>query len=135
MTEDEALARFGLVPQKSDIPAVREVLASQLVAAENEEDDSGLMKLSCIQLFSDGDVSNTMLIWEAKRSSFDNGINIDVQLLCGAGVQRTKEHLATIGSQDSADALQYITECEVSGDFERFTTEQILGYYRDYYGL
>ena len=135
MTEDEALGRFGLVPEKSDIPAIREVLASQIVAAENEEDDSGLMKLCCIQLFSDGDVSDAMLIWAAKRSSFDNGINIDVQLLCGAGVERTKEHLATIASQDATDALQYITECETSGDFERFSTEQVLDYYRDYYGL
>ncbi len=135
MTEDEALARFGLVPKVSAIPAVREVLASQIVAVENEEDNSGLMKLCCIQLFSAGDVSDAMLIWTAKISSFDNGINIDVQLLCGAGLERTKEHLATIGSQDAADAIQYITDCEASGDFERFTTGQVLEYYREYYGL
>lgn len=135
MTEDEALTRFGLAPQASDIPAVRDILVSQITAAENEEDDSGLMKLCCIQLFTNGDSSDAMLIWAAKRSSFDNGINIDVQLLCGAGLERTKGHLKTLESQDAADALQYIKDCEASGDFERFATEQVLDYYRHYYGF
>ena len=135
MTEDEALSRFGLAPTASDIPAVRDILTSQIIAAENEDDDSELIKLCCIQLFSAGDPSDAILIWAAKRSSFDNGINIEVQLLCGAGVERTKEYLTGIGSQDAVDAVKYITSCEVSGDFEHFTTEQVLESYRDYYGL
>lgn len=135
MTEDEALTRFGLAPQTSDIPAVRDILASQITAAENEEDDSGLIKLCGIQLFANGDVTDSILIWAAKRSSFDNGINIDVQLLCGAGLERTKDHLRGLASQDAVDALQYVTECEACGDFERFATEQVLDYYRRYYRL
>jgi hypothetical protein len=135
MTEDEALKRFGLVPKAADIPAVRQILAAQIEAAENEEDDSGLMKLCCIQLFSAGDVLDSMLIWSAKRSSFDNGINIDVQLLCGAGLDSTKTHLAHSNSPEAADALQYLVECESCGDFERFAVEQVLEYYRFYYDL
>jgi hypothetical protein len=135
MTEDEALARFGLAPKSQDIPVVRALLASQITAAKNEEDDPGLMKLCCIQLFSNGDVSDSMLIWAAKQSSFDNGTNIDVQLICGAGLDRTIAHLATLGSQDAAEAMQYITDCKTSGDFERFATEEVLSFYRDYYGL
>ena len=135
MTEDESLARFGFIPDSADLPAIREMLDAQVVAAEDEEDDSGLMKLCCIQLFAAGDVSDSMLIWSAKRSSFDNGINIDIQLLCGAGLARTKEHLSNVDSEDAANALEYIAECEASGDFERFAPAQVLGYYRYYYGL
>ena len=135
MTEDEALARFGIHPKPQDIPVVRELLASQIAAAEEEEDDSGLMKLCCIQLFSNGEVSDSILIWAAKRSSFDNGINIDVQLLCGAGLDQTIDYLRTLNSRDASEAMQYIEECKTSGDFERFATDEVLNYYRDYYGL
>lgn len=135
MTEDEALARFGLAPKPQDIPAIRELLASQITAAEDEEDDSGLMKLCCIQLFSNGDVSDSMLIWAAKKTSFDNGINIDVQLVCGAGLDQTIDYLRTLSSEDAAEAMRYIEECKMSGDFERFPTGEVLNYYRDYYRL
>jgi len=135
MTENECLTRFGIVPDVSDLPTIREILRSEIQAAQSEEDDSGLMKLCCIQLFSAGDPTDSMLIWSAKRSSFDNGINIDVQLLCGAGVARTKEHLSSIGSEYAKHALQYITECEASGDFDCFATDEVLDFYRNYYGL
>ena len=135
MTEDESLVTFGLVPETSHLPDIREILASQVIAAKNANEDSALMKLCCIQLFAGGNVSDAMHIWAARRSSFDNGFNIDVQLLCGSGVARTKEHLASLESQDAADALRYIQECESSGDFEGSTTEQVVEFYREYYGL
>ncbi len=135
MTEDEALERFGLAPRPQDIPAVRELLASQIAAAVEEEDDSGLMKLCCIQLFSNADVSDSMLIWEAKQSSFDNRINIDAQLVCGAGLEQAIDYLRTLSSQDASEAMQYIEECKTSGDFGRFPIGEVLNYYRYYYGL
>jgi len=135
MTEDESLAAFGLTPDSEDLSAIRDLLNAQVIAAQDEEDDSGLIKLCCIQLFAAGSVSDSMLIWSAKRSSFDNIINIDIQLLCGAGLGRTKEYLANLDFEDAADALAYIAECESSGDFERFTPDQVLDDYRYYYGL
>lgn len=135
MTEEECLERFGLVPDSVDLPAIRELLAAQIVAAEQEQDDSALMKLCCIQLFAAGEVTDAMLIWSAKRSSFDNGINIDVQLLCGAGLAHTKTFLQSLDLEDAASALDYILECEAGSDFERFSPAQVIDFYQSYYGL
>lgn len=100
---------------------------------ELREDDLAI--LSCVQLFSRGQLENVLRIWAAKCSGFDLGCNLDVQFLCGAGLERTKQFLAIQTSQQAAEALQYIQECEATGDFAKFTPEGWLDYYRRYFGV
>jgi hypothetical protein len=52
------------------------------------------MRVLCAGLFVLGDVRDSLLIWQAKVSSFDASCSIDVQFLAGSGVEVTKAHLA-----------------------------------------
>src|SRR5215472_4034435 len=107
MTEQESLARFGVSPSSEHISAIREILRD---AVERERSSQGagdteLMKLCCVQLFCAGQLDDILEIWRAKRSSMDADGSIDIQLLCGAGLSRTKEHLAQLHTEDAANAL------------------------------
>jgi hypothetical protein len=128
MTEEEWLAELGLEP--ADLELVRDCLKSE---SEKENGDTLLMKLCCVQLFRSGAVDDVLLIWSAKQSSFDAGCSIDVQLLCGTGLQRTKTLLASRSEQDAAAALAYLEECERTGDFDGFTPEACFEQWRRYY--
>jgi hypothetical protein len=76
-----------------------------------------------------------MRIWEAKRSGFDLGCYIDVQLLCGAGLDETKHFLANQSSAEAGAALTYILECEQSGSFNDWSPYKQIDEYRRYFGL
>lgn len=137
MTADESLARFGLVPSQEALPVVRQLLAPE-VAKERQAQGKvnfELIRLCCVQLFSAGQPADTLLIWSAKEANFDLFWGIDVQLLCGAGLDATKEFLASYPSPDARAALDRIVECQRCGDFDRFTPAAHLQYYRDYYGV
>jgi hypothetical protein len=56
-----------------------------------------------------------------------------VQLLRGAGLEATKQHLATDGSTDAAQALTYLRECEATGDFDGFSVAEPRRAYVRYY--
>jgi hypothetical protein len=47
------------------------------------------MKLCCVQLFNAGFLADVILICQAKESSWDAHCSIEIQLLCGAGLQET----------------------------------------------
>ncbi|MGV3721388.1 MAG: hypothetical protein ACO1SX_10815 [Actinomycetota bacterium] len=51
---------------------------------------------------------------------------IDVQYLCGAGLEETKQFLRATATEASLGALGYIIECEASGDFEQYAVESVL---------
>ena len=137
MNADESLAKFGLVPSDEDLPHVRALLAQEAAAEQearpHEEDGGDLALLCCVQLFSRGLLEDVLRIWDAKRSGMDLGILLDVQFLCGAGLEATKSYLASQPGEAAADALQYLTECE--GDFTQFTPATHLEKYRRYFGL
>jgi hypothetical protein len=46
------------------------------------------MKLCCVQLFNAGFLTDVLLVWQPKESSWDAHCSIDVHLLCGAGLSR-----------------------------------------------
>lgn len=137
MTEDEHLAAYGLRPRAADLPAVRGVLAAE-AARESDaqgEGDTELMKLCCVQLFNSGELADTLLIWRAKSASFDAASSIDIQLLCGSGLEETKAYLAGEGSADAQTALRRLTECEAAGDFASFSAGEYASWWSRYYGV
>lgn len=90
--------------------------------------------LCCVQLFSRGLLEDVLRIWDAKRSGMDLGAYLGVQLLCGAGLSETKQFLVGQPSTQAAEALAYISECEGAADFEGFSPDELLEYYRRYFG-
>ncbi|WP_418961069.1 hypothetical protein [Streptomyces tritici] len=139
--EDIWLARYGLHPRGRDLDAVRELLAEQTRRERKSQGhgDTILMKLCVVQLFTaaaagaTGPTDDVLLIWRAKRASFDAGCSIDVQLLCGGGLDATKAYLAGLGTEEGEAALRWITHCEESEDFEEFTPAGWAAYYAEYY--
>ncbi len=84
MDIEESLQRFGVVPEKAALPQIRALLVHETElerAGLPRSDDLAL--LCCVQLFSQGEVEDCLLIWEAKRSSFDLYSYLDVELMCG----------------------------------------------------
>lgn len=123
MDEDECLRRFGLRPSGADREQVRRLLREQaaLERKRQGDGDTALMRLCCVQLFNVGDLADVLAIWQAKESSWDAHCSIDVQLLCGAGLEATTAYLAITAGDDAARALGYLRACEAAGDFVDFS--------------
>ena len=68
-----------------------------------------MLRTLCIQLFSLGVAEDSLLIWDAKQSSFDAGCGLDVQFLCGAGLEATKEFLSGSASTPAFSNCWLIT--------------------------
>lgn len=137
MNEDDLLERFGLAAQEKDLPVVRRILLAEVEreGGSQGEGDTDLMKLCCVQLFSAGQLKDVLTIWRAKVSSMDAGASIDIQLLCGAGLDETKEYLSGVGTEESRSALSRLLICESEGDFEDFSVSESLGSFLAYYDL
>jgi hypothetical protein len=135
MTYDEALQKFGLPASPIQRDEIRRLLAEEIEQARRGESGEEMLRTLCLQLFSLGVVEDTLLIWDAKHSSFDAGCGIDVQLLCGAGLEATKEFLAESRNGSAAAALGYLTKCERTGDFAGWTPQTSIADSRRYYGL
>lgn len=135
MDEDESLRRYGLRPSGAHLDEIRETLRihAALERRAQGEGDTELMRLCCVQLFHAGDLDDVLTIWNAKRSSWDADSSIDVQLLCGAGLEETKAYLTTANPPEALAALDYLQLCEGAGDFEGFSVESRSRWYADYY--
>tara|TARA_R110002072_G_scaffold218395_1_gene376191 strand:- start:913 stop:1440 length:528 start_codon:yes stop_codon:yes gene_type:complete len=135
VNDRECLERFGLQPSAGELGEIRRLLIVEVEREDNsEEGDDDLIKLLCVQLFNAGNLQDTLLIWQAKTSSFDNSIGVEVQLLCGNGLWATKEYLKALEDPEAKDALAYIQECEATGDFEQFAPGDQSESYACYYG-
>lgn len=90
--EDESLRRYGLRPSAEDLEQVRDLLRihTALERRRQGDGDTELMRLCCVQLFNAGDPDDVPAIWRAKTSRWDAHCSIDVHLLCGAGLEKTK---------------------------------------------
>ncbi|MFI7553237.1 hypothetical protein ACIBQ2_26245 [Micromonospora sediminimaris] len=135
MDEDELLHRYGLHPAAEHLDQIRDLLTAQteLERQSQGHGDTEVMKLCCVQLFNAGVMSDVLTIWRAKSSSWDASCSIDVQLLCGGGLAGTQAYLLTEGSEDAAQALDYIRRSEAAGDFADFSVEKQAASYADYY--
>jgi hypothetical protein len=104
MTTEESLALYGLVPQESDLPQIRAILDREAEIernhyssdAEKQKDprqrEDDLARLCCVQLFAWGDLQDVLRIWDTKQTSMDMACYLDVQFLCGAGLEETKAY-------------------------------------------
>ena len=133
MDENEILARFGLVPRTEDLPEIRALVQS--LTADEDRDDNEPLKTLCVLLFSAAEPSDSLLIFKAKESSFDAACYIDIQLVCGAGIDRTKAFLLNSREPEARKLLAYLESCISAGDFGDFTPADYLESYRRYYGL
>ena len=118
----------------------RKTFPSDILAVETERErahqGSGntiLMRLCCVQLFNLHKLEDVLPIWHAKTASWDAYRSIDIQLLCGAGLEATKEYLAQDPSPEAHSALERIIECEHTGDFDGFSVAAYWGYFVDEY--
>ena len=136
MTTADSLRLFGLCPSDTELETIRRLLKREAElessgsGAEREED---LALLCCVQLFARAQPEDILLIWSAKRSGMDLGGAIDVQLLCGMGLEETKRFLVSSEAPRSDEAYRYILECEESGDFKDFSRDEHLDHYRAYF--
>ena len=135
MNQDVHLRRYGLRPPERDLDEIRQILQTQtaLERQRQGDGDTELMKLCCVELFNTGVLDDVPRIWQAKESSWDAHCSIDVQLLCGAGLEQTKAYLAADGSEPAAATLHYLLTCEAAGDFAGFSVEEQSGWYSRYY--
>ncbi|WP_232839246.1 hypothetical protein [Streptomyces triticisoli] len=135
MDEDESLRRYGLHPVGASLDEVRGMLAVQVRLEQEAQGhgDTELMKLCCVQLFNAGSLDDVLLIWQAKSASMDADCSIDVQLLCGSGLNRTKAYLSCLPLPEADAALQRLVQCEAAGDFEDFSAETYSALYAAYY--
>ena len=144
---EESLARFGLAPKESDLPEIRAILDREAEIERNHysgdpekqkderEREDDLALISCVQLFAWGSLEDVLRIWDAKQTSMDMACYLDVQFLCGSGLEKTKAYLATLTSENAAKALAYLIQCEEGGDFDDFTPAKRLERYRQYFGV
>jgi hypothetical protein len=133
MDEHDLLARFGLTPVAADLPEIRRLI--QTAIADSNRDSNEPLKLLCIQLFSAGIPSDALLIYRAKMSSFDASCYIDIQLVCGAGLEATKAFLRASRAPEAKALLAVLQDSRYTTDFEGFAPQQQLDSYRHYYGL
>ncbi|MDD1519058.1 MULTISPECIES: hypothetical protein [Bradyrhizobium] len=133
MDEHDLLARFGVAPAAADLAEVRRLIQSSI--ADTNRDSNETLKLLCTQLFSAGIPNDALLIYKAKMSSFDAACYIDIQLVCGAGLEATEAFLRASSDPEAKALLAMLQDCKRAGDFAGFTPQQQLGHYRSYYGL
>jgi hypothetical protein len=132
MTDEESLARFGLPADIADRHAIRAAFIAELARPEIDHE---LILCLAVQLFSIGDVPDSLLIWQAKRRNMDLGWSIDVQLLCGAGVEATRNFLSASQDEQASQVLDYLESCIADGDFENWTVTDWISGYQSYYDL
>ena len=135
MTCKEALQRFGLPASPVDRDEIRRLLGEEIERAQRDESGEETLRTLCVQLFSLGVVEDSLLIWDAKEVDFDSHFSVDIQFLCGAGLQATKDFLAASTAPTAPEALGYLNDCEKAGNFANFSLAASVSENRRYYGL
>ncbi|ATQ76757.1 hypothetical protein CR152_21250 [Massilia violaceinigra] len=136
MNVEKSVDLYGLRPSNDDqLAGIRKILDGETEKERRKQGDGDteLMKLSCIQLFSRGILNDILRIWSAKTASMDADCSIDIQLLCGAGLDATIEFLKKTDNDLARSALLRIGKCEATGDFEDFTIHQKMKFCEEYY--
>ena len=135
MDEGESLHGYGLHPAGASLDEIRALLAVQIQMeqAVQGNGDTELMRLCSVQLFNAAVPEDVLLIWKAKSASMDSDCSIDIQLLCGSGLSRTKAYLSSQCLPEADAALRRLLHTEVAGDFDAFSVEGHSAQYAAYY--
>jgi hypothetical protein len=138
VTNAEIFQRYGLPAAPEHREEIRQLLSEEITRASQSEEqceDAERLRLLCVQLFGMGNVEDSLLIWQAKTITFDTFCGLDIQFLCGAGLETTKVFLQASSDLRASDALEYLLECETTGDFLDWTPQQWLANYHNYFGV
>ena len=135
MNDTEAIQKFGLPADQKHREEIRALLEEELRKEGSWEGDHEPILCLVVQLFSIGHVEDCLLIWRIKSENFDLGCSVDVQLLCGAGIEQTKSYLAANGSQEALAALACLQRCIDAGDFKEWSVPDGIAFYRQYYHI
>jgi hypothetical protein len=135
LTEEECLSRFGSSPAPEQLEDVRAVLDDETQQERQGQGggDTQVMRLCCFLLFRTGLLEDVPRIWRAKTSSMDADASIDLQLLCGAGLERAKRYLRELGSDEAEAALRRLLTNEVSGELDGFSVDEYTASQEAYY--
>ncbi|MEV4701674.1 hypothetical protein [Actinoplanes sp. NPDC049316] len=127
---DQYLATYGLRVPTEMLPAVRQILlreirheAATYAGESTVPGNTSLMRICAAQLWHAGVVEDALLIHRARRTSMDATGAIDGQLMLGAGVARTKEFLAALGTAEAREILADIAWLEDDYDPERYAAD------------
>jgi hypothetical protein len=136
MNDLDLLQKYTFPAPDSQLPELRRLLRDQ---TEKERRSQGkgnteIMRILCVHLFLGGHTEDSLLIWRAKNSSMDSDASIDIQFLCGGGLDATVEFMESAIDADAADALARLRKCIASGDFEGFSPGSFGSYWLEYYG-
>ena len=135
MTYDDPLNRFGLPANASRLEEIRHEFENALNKTTRNEGDPDLLRCLSMQLFSIGMVEDSLRLWRMKTTNFDLMCGMDVQFLCGAGIDSTRRFLDATPNEDAKAALQYLDECIAGGDFDDWTPQGWVNYYQEYFGV
>lgn len=64
------------------------------------------------------DVSDSLLLWRTKQLTFDTACDFDIQLVVFLGINLTLAYLQSLPDFDAAQAVIYLQQCQVGGDFD-----------------
>ncbi|WP_433261561.1 hypothetical protein ACQPWR_20375 [Micromonospora vinacea] len=120
---EEHLAAYGLRVSDDQVPIIRNILVRE---TRHEADtyaglgtvpgNTQLMRICAIQLWHAGAVEDVLLVHRARGTSMDATGSVDVELMLGAGVARTKEYLAALDTEEAHGILDEIAWVEESYD-------------------
>jgi hypothetical protein len=135
VTEEECLRRFGSSPAPGQLEEIRAVLEAETLRERQGQGggDTQVMRLCCFLLFRAGLLEDVPRIWRAKTSSMDADASIDLQFLCGAGLERTKRYLRELGSDEAEAASRRLLTSEVFGELDGFSVDGYAASQEAYY--
>jgi hypothetical protein len=126
---DRHLATYGLRVSAEVLPAVREILvretrreADTYAGTGSVPANTSLMRICAAQLWHGGVVEDALLVHRARRTSMDAAGAVDAQMMLGAGVARTKEYVAALGTDEAREILDDIAWAETFYDAEEYAT-------------
>lgn len=105
----------------SNAPLLRECMREEtrLRRLAESEDRFGIFMESiywCAYLLSRvADVTDVLLMWEAKNINMDTGCGSDSEFFVGAGVGKTIEYLQSLPPESGADVLDYLCKTWADG--------------------
>ena len=122
LEEDRALRKdLATYIQKHPDRDIALTLLSKMVELRDKDETAitgETLMLGCYILGLCGQVSDCLVIWNAKSTDFDTFCGIDIQLAVFRGVDETITYLETQTSEEAKEALEYILKCQQAGDFE-----------------
>ncbi|MBL8678639.1 MAG: hypothetical protein JNK05_05715 [Myxococcales bacterium] len=132
MTVDEWLCDPGYELDERGLSRARERLAA-LAAAEREDPgccDAAIVRLICAQLFSVGELSDVLRIATARAASDATRAAVELELLCGAGLDATMSWLEASTDPIARDALGELRSARRAGGFDHVSREDVRSRHR-----